>query len=384
MRVILANDTYAPDVNGNARFTTGLAEGLSRRGHDVHVLHPSRTAFESVERGDVVLHGIPSVPLVGFRPFRVSPAAVWSDKVLRLVKRLNPHLVHIHSHLLIGRAAAQSAHRLDLPLIATNHFLPRNLTVHFPVRPTINRFIEDWLWQDLVGVYNLAAAVVGPSRTAVKELSAKGIVAPLQTISCGVDLSTFMSNSIAKNRRCAHLTCMFVGRIEREKNVDHLIRAWNLVLRKVNARLIIVGRGRDLQRCVRLAAALNLMGHVMFTGYLEDGALRAAYGSCDVFCHAGIAELQSLVVLEAMAAGKPIVAADALALPELVKEGVNGYTFKAGDIFCLANRLVELLTDENMRIAMGHESLKAVRAHDRRSTVVKHETLYQSVMQSTV
>ena len=382
MRVLLANDTYTPDVNGNARFTSRLAEGLSRRGHDVHVLYPSRTSFGSVERGDVALHGVPSVPLLGFRPFRVSPTAVWSDRVLRLVKRLNPHVVHVHSHLLIGRAATHAAHQLHLPLIATNHFLPKNLTVHFPIRPAIIPFVEDWFWQDLVSVYNLATAVIGPSQTAVGELSARGIAVPLQAISCGVDLSKFMPNGAAKCRKRARPTCMFVGRIEREKNVDHLIRAWYLVVRKIDAQLIIVGRGRDLQRCVKLATALGLIERITFTGYLEDSALCSAYSNCDVFCHAGIAELQSLVVLEAMAAGKPIVAADALALPELVKDGINGHTFKVGDIFSLANRLVELLVDENMRMSMGHESLKAARDHDHRVTLAKHEALYQSATRS--
>jgi phosphatidylinositol alpha 1,6-mannosyltransferase len=336
-----------------------------------------------VDFNDIVLHGVPSIPLPGFRPFRVSSVAPFSDRILRLLKSLSPDVVHVHSHLLIGRSAVRAARQLHLPLVATNHFLPKNLTVHLPAHPSLIRHLEDWSWRDLVSVYNPARVVICPSQTAVRELAARGVTAPLRTISCGVNLSKFMSNGATKTRwpfQRAGLTCMFVGRIEREKNVDQLIRAWSSVVENVDAHLLIVGRGRDLQRCAQLANTLRLARRVTFTGYLRDDALRTAYGNCDVFCHAGCAELQGLVVLEAMAAGKPIVAADALALPELVKDGVNGYTFRLGDIEGLAARLVKLLTEKGMRISMGQASLRAVRDHDHGKTIVKHESLYLSMV----
>jgi len=71
--------------------------------------------------------------------------------------------------------------------------------------------------------------------------------------------------------------------------------------------------------------AVTVRSASVFTGFIEDNDLPHVYAACDVFCHAGTAELRSIVTLEAMATGKPVIAANAMALPSLVRNGVNGY-----------------------------------------------------------
>jgi len=117
-----------------------------------------------------------------------------------------------------------------------------------------------------------------------------------------------------------------------------------------------------------------------YTNMIEDEDLPKTYASCDVFCIAGIAELQSIVTMEAMATGKPIIAVNALALPHLVQDGFNGYTYEPGDIKTLAARLIELLSDQRKREIMGQKSLEIIAQHDIHKTLAAYEKLYQDAI----
>jgi 1,2-diacylglycerol 3-alpha-glucosyltransferase len=97
-------------------------------------------------------------------------------------------------------------------------------------------------------------------------------------------------------------------------------------------------------------------GYVIFTGFVEDEELPGAYAATDVFCNTGTAELQSIVTMEAMATCKPVVAANAGALPLLVQDGENGHLFEPRNVDTLASRLTEVLSDEGKRVLMGEES----------------------------
>ena len=98
-----------------------------------------------------------------------------------------------------------------------------------------------------------------------------------------------------------------------------------------------------------------------------------------MFCMPGVAELQSLVTLEAMASGLPVVAADAMALPHLVRPGINGWLYTPGDVRELANRLGDLLADAGLRRRMGAASRELVAAHAVDGTLDAFEGIYEKV-----
>jgi glycosyltransferase involved in cell wall biosynthesis len=112
------------------------------------------------------------------------------------------------------------------------------------------------------------------------------------------------------------------------------------------------------------------------TGALDDDEIPFAYAAMDVFVNAGTAELQSLVTLEAMATGRPVVAVDAGALPHLVDHGGNGFLYRHGTPAELAGRLETLLTDPDLLRRAGRRSLEMVAAHTLDSTLDTFETLY--------
>ena len=192
MKILIGTETYYPDVNGCSYFTQRLAAGMQRRGHEVHVLCPSKRLRSMIGKHDeITLHGVPSVHIPFYNHFRVSILPFCYSNLLREVKRIQPDIIHIQSHLLIGRALIQIAQELDIPLIATNHFMPINLTVHLPLPECIIKLVNVWLWRDFVREYNRVETITTPTDIAAKLIKARGITRPITVISCGLDLNWF-------------------------------------------------------------------------------------------------------------------------------------------------------------------------------------------------
>lgn len=172
---------------------------------------------------------------------------------------------------------------------------------------------------------------------------------------------------------------LFVGRLDVEKRVDELLRAFARLPRGLPADLEIIGDGTQREAWRRLAGELGLGDRVRFRGFVPELELLAAYGRSAVFVMPGVAELHSLVTLEAMSAGLPVVAADAMALPHLVRPGRNGWLYPPGDVDALAARLAQLLADPDLRRRMGAASRRLVARHDLSATLDAFEAVYERV-----
>lgn len=377
LRVVIGADTFPPDVNGAARFGQRLAHGLAGRGHDVHVVCPSTGPEPEVELdGPVTVHRVRS-HRVGVHPtFRVCLPWQASVAAEQLLAELTPDLVHVQAHFLVGRALARAASRADIPLVATNHFMPENLFAYAKVPSWLRAAAARLAWRDLARVYGRAQAVTAPTPRAVRLLHDNGLARQAAAISCGIDLERHAVAPPAL-RPAGRSTVLFVGRLDEEKRVDELLRAVALLPSWV--RVEIVGDGSRRAAWEALACSLGLGERVRFLGYVGDDTLLEAYARCDVFCMPGIAELQSLVTLEAMAAGKPVVAADAMALPHLVRPGENGYLFPPGDVAALADGLIGVLADPTTTARMGAASRRIVAGHDVNRTLDAFESLYRRV-----
>ncbi|MFD9741275.1 glycosyltransferase [Umezawaea sp. NPDC059074] len=373
-RILLAADTYPPDVNGAANFAARLAEGLAARGNDVHVVCPSPTAQtgSTVVRG-VTVHRVASTRTPFHATFRVCTPWQVARALPAILAEARPDVVHVQAHFGVGRTVLRAAVSHDLPVVATNHFMPENLLDYGPLPRFLNGTLSAWAWRDLVRVYRRATAVTAPTPRAADLLRDRGL--PTQAISCGIDLDRFGTPG-------AHLstttTAVFVGRLDPEKNVDDLLHA--LVLAPaVHAE--IVGDGVRRTALEALALDLGVARRVRFHGYLPDDDLIAVLRRADVFCMPGTAELQSIATMEAMAAGLPVIAANAMALPHLVHHGVNGHLYPPGDSAALAGALRDLDTDPATRIAMGLASRQIVTRHDLTDTLDTFEALYQRVQE---
>ena len=157
----------------------------------------------------------------------------------------------------------------------------------------------------------------------------------MHAISCGIDAHKYSPNweKRTENR------ILFVGRVTRRSRSTCCCARSPLLPAELDAKVEIVGGGDQKRNLEHLAAELGIADRVHFTGYVTDDELREAYHRASVLAMPSIAELQSIVTMEAMASALPVVAANAMALPHLVHDGENGYLFEPASPEDLAAKL---------------------------------------------
>ncbi|MGU3409090.1 glycosyltransferase [Microbacterium sp. M1A1_1b] len=377
LRVLMAADTFAPDVNGAATFTEQLAVGLAQRGHEVHVIAPAAnrhhgTYDEELHGVTLVVHRLPSYkwPLHAWLRF----AWPWRVRhhVAPIVDALKPDVVHIQSHLIVGRGLAREAHDRGIRIVATNHFMPENLLEYTPFGRFTLPIALKIAWSDAAKTYRLADAITTPTNLAADYLRRAIAGQRVLAISCGIDATHYQ----AREGRPADNDIVFVGRVAPEKNLDVLVRALPLLPAELHATITIVGDGEMIPKLTALAKELGVEDRVRFLGFVSDEVKYRALTDAAVFAMPSTAELQSISSLEAMASGLPVVAADSMALPHLI-DG-NGFLFTPGSERDLADKLGQVLTasDEDY-VAMRQRSLAMIEAHDINRTLTTFEALYR-------
>ncbi|ACZ84893.1 glycosyltransferase [Streptosporangium roseum] len=381
-RVLIGTDTYPPDVNGAAYFTHRLAGGLAERGNEVHVVCASDEGAARTEHvNGVTVHRLRSAPVLVHPTMRISVPT----RLDRLMAAIAPDVVHVQGHFVVGRAAISAARRVGVPVVATNHFMPDNLFQFAHIPGPLRERAGDLAWRDFRRVFSRADRVTTPTRIAAGLLAGKGFTRSVEPVSCGIDLSRFRPHTGPKAwaREAFGLpdrdTVLFVGRLDEEKRLDELVRALPYILNGTDAQLALVGTGGQRAALERLAARIGVGDRVFLLGFVPDEALPRAYAAADVFAMPGVAELQSIATLEAMATGLPVVAADAMALPHLVRPGENGRLFRPGDVQGLARHLNDLLCAPGLRGVMGAASRAIALTHDHQASLARFETIYQEV-----
>ena len=387
MRVLIAGTTYFPALNGQAIFTTNLAEGLAGRGHAVAAIFPSTEGRAySRRRNGVRLEGTRSIRLTLLHPDSFVPA--YSSKALRRIfDDAQPEIVHIQDHYPLSRSIALEALRRGIKLVATNHFMPENLAPYLPGLSKIKPVYHRMMWNWMLEVYNRVEVVTAQSRVAAELIRAQGLRPPIFPVSCGIDLKRFYPNPSVDRLACRarygldpqRTIFLFVGRVDKEKRVDILLRALHL-LQRDDIQLVVAGRGAALGEFQDLARSLKLGERVRFTGFIPNEDLPMLLNSIDIFTMPSEAELLSIASLEAMACARPVLLADAVALPELVTPGVNGYLFKPGEAEDAARHMGLLANQRDRWEQMGRASLEKAQAHSLELTIQRFESLYQNSM----
>ncbi len=387
MNILLAADTYYPSVNGASYFAQRLAAMLATRGHRVSAIIPSQkfSNTTSVHEG-VTLYGVHSVSIPVYPGFRLSPSIFIKKTIENIIAEVQPDVVHIQDHFMIGKTVALAARVSHIPVVGTNHFMPENLLHYFHLPKPASKQLKKFGWDQFMDVYQTLDAVTTPTQTAAGLIREMGFDKEVTAISCGIDCSRFAKGIVRKDILQKYRipnnkpVALYVGRLDKEKRIETIIRALPIVLRTMDMQLVLAGKGKLRTSLEELAREMGVADHVTFTGFVADEDLPEVYRAADVFVIAAVAELQSIVTMEAMASGLPIIAANAVALPELVHHGENGYLFQEGDSHALAQHMIAILNDKNLQSQMSRASTDSIQAHDITSTIAQYEAIYNQVL----
>ena len=380
MRVAHLTQSYPPMTSGAALTVQQLATGQATQGHETMVLAASDRPEPYRERRNhleiVRLRSHKNVLRVDQRYLRWPRA-----EVLRHLDSFRPDLVHVHEPLMLGLAGLSAADRLGAPAVLTMHQLPRFVSVSTPLPRPLQVVVEKSLWRYGRWFASRCAAVVAPTTT-VADTLAREIGLEACAINWGVDLDRF-SPEPAREGEAAQLRRRFgldphrplilhVGRLDRDKRVDRVVRVAARVMRRTDAQLLVVGDGRERARLLAQAQALGVEERCHFPGFVKSVAeLAGLYRAGDLFVTASEIETFCLVALEAMASGLPVVAPRATCLPELIADGRTGFLTPVGDEPAMARRIEQLLLDHELARQMGRagrdkaQSLSAQRALER-------------------
>lgn len=341
---------YSFDVPGGVQFhVRDLAEWLLRRGHEVSVLAPADDGTPVppyvVTAGRAVpVHYNGSVARVSFGP-------VSATRVRRWLGEHDFDVLHIHEPV-TPSLSVLALWAADLPVVATFHTsIPRSraMAAAYPIlRPALEKIAAR------------IAVSEEARRTTVEHVGGDAVLVPN-----GIYVSRFAAAAPRPEWRGAGGTVAFVGRIdEPRKGLPVLLEAWPAVVaRHPGARLLVAGRGDTEEAASSLPVGLR--GTVTFLGAVSDHDKAALLRTADVYVapHTG-GESFGVVLVEAMAAGAPVLASDLAAFRAVLGGGRYGQLFPVGEAGALAVRLAELLADAESRERLSSAGRLAAARYD--------------------
>ncbi|MBE0478482.1 glycosyltransferase [Candidatus Aerophobetes bacterium] len=382
MKICVVSDQAFPAWGGEGVATQNLCMILSRRGYELLLLtskvpHPPRIKGIEVIR-------FPSI----FIPQRGHFAATFFRQIVPIFKIKKIQVVHANLPTFLGWQSFLAAKKLNIPCVAGLHVQVGNVVPYeLPPFFFFKGLVEFWFSY----FYKMADLLISPSNLG-KEILSRYSSCRIEVVSNGIDPGIFNPTSICFDEiekfkkkfglKDSHLL-IYTGRLNREKNVLYLVKIMQILRqKKKNVKLLIVGKGELEKLLQKKIFSTGLDEMIILTGFLSKGELLCAYREADIFILPSLFELQSIASLEAMAMGCAILVGKSSqsAACELVKEGINGYTFDLKDPHDAAEKINFILSNPALRKSMQKASLTIVREHDIQESITKVEKLYHELL----
>jgi glycosyltransferase involved in cell wall biosynthesis len=351
LRVGLFTNNYLPMLGGVSTAVQTLRDSLRALGHQPVVVAPRAAGM--TEEPDVLR--VPAVPAPTYPAF--SLPLLLGPGLVRQIGALELDVFHVQHPFLLGVTARRLARSLGRPVVFTYHTLYDKYAHYVPLpRPLVAARAVAWSTR----FANTVDAVVAPSLGLAARLRAQGVRRPIEVVPTGVDLESFRPGDRAAARAALGLAAdipllLYVGRLDREKNLALLLEAFERVAAgHPTVELVLVGRGTWESALRRQAARLPSGSRVRFAGGVPHEAVVRYYQAADLFVFASTTETQGLAVLEAMAVGLPVVAVRASGVEDAVVDGVSGLLVAEDPGLC-ADAVLEVLNDPGLaaKLAAG-------------------------------
>lgn len=365
-RVLMFTNNFFPFVSGVTVSIERLIRGLKAEHHSVAIVAPD---YHKDASCDDTLRVKTLVAFGSKQEFRL--ANLFSPRIGRFFSRFKPDIVHLHHPFWLGSAGLWLARRHKVPAVYTYH---TRLEMYAHYVPIPGRIFRNVISHVLIRRFcNNCDGVIVPTVSTEEYLRLIGVKTPLCVQPTGIDFERF-------NQPCPEqvsalraelnlpnqgLTLISVSRLGKEKSVDFLIRAMPDIIARTDKplRLIIVGEGDQRPELEALIRELGLVDTVMLIGSVEPEAIATYYQAADLFVFASQSETQGMVLLEAMAAGLPVVAVRSSGTADVVVNGETGYiTLAKRSVW--SEKVIRLIREDDERARFSSNAIALAREHD--------------------
>lgn len=348
MKIAMLTNNYKPFVGGVPISVERLAEGLRESGHEVYVFAP--TYENQVDEKYVIRYK--SLRYKAVEGKVVIPNIIDSifDKTF---KSIDFDIIHVHHPMLMGQVASYLGKKYKIPVTFTYHtryeqylhyFKPYDLleerykkeknSMLKNIEGKILEFTKDTLTPKCINLFaNRCDRIFAPTTMMAEYLKEKGSKSKVSIMPTGLDEKYFKENlkesREIRNKYIEDKKYLFitVSRLAKEKNIEFIINGLKMLKDRCGDifKLLVIGEGPLKDELLSKARALKLEKNIEFIGSIDNNKIGDYYRACDMFLFASKSETQGIVLLEAMAAKKPIVAIKASGVVEVVENNINGY-----------------------------------------------------------
>ena len=385
LNIAIVCDAVTDCVAGSFVSTQRFAERLSARGHKViYIAARSPKYQKNSQHGMIKAYRFPGI-LLPKTEGQLRIAFTSKKKIREILLHEKIDIVHHMIPTLLAVASTSAAKELGIPVVAHSHTQPENLTMHLHCS-MIERTINKYFYRYLSWLFKKADAIIYPSEHAKRLMTEIRADTTSHVISNGVETARFapvQTDSFFErfNIPREKILVLYAGRLHPEKSLDTLVRATPHILNEApNVHIILAGFGHQDRMLKQLSEKLGVAEHVQFLGRVSDEEMVMAQHAVDIFVLPSLAELEGMVVLEAMASGKPIVVANSPESASTYFVDGNGFLFEPKNEKHLAEQVIRLANNADLRETMSARSLALSKQYDIDESVRRLDELYYSLV----
>ncbi|MEX0604972.1 MAG: glycosyltransferase [Marinobacter sp.] len=386
LRVAMFTNNYLPFIGGVPISIARLRRGLQTSGNPTLVVAPRYK--DQPEKEDHVLR-VPSLLAMGEkREFRL--ANIFLGRIRKRVKAFKPDIIHLHHPFWLGSLGLFVARRLRIPAIYTYHTRLEHYAHFVPLPGTLFRnLISHALIKRFA---NKCDAVIVPTYSTEEYLRMIGVKSPTYVQPTGIEYERFQSvtdeqvNALRSQLGLGDERIFIsVSRLSNEKNIDFMFDAIASLKTRTQKpfRFLMIGDGHQRDRLQKRVENLNLQDVITLVGAVPPDDMATYYQLGDLFLFASKSETQGMVILEAMAAGLPVVAVRSSGIDDVVRHGFNGYkTPENRDQW--RDRIASLLEDDDLRKTLSDNALAFAKDYSIEQFAQDVKVIYGTILAAKV
>jgi glycosyltransferase involved in cell wall biosynthesis len=379
----MISDVYFPRINGVSTSIQTFRCELEKLGNEVFLLapnygdpYPDDDRTLRIESREIILD--PEDRMMKFKELVA--------KVEEL-RTLDFDLVHIHTPFVAHYGGVRIAKALGIPCVVTYHTLFEEYFYHYiPWLPKqLLRYVAR---RFSVSQCNEVEGVISPSSMILDLLKQYGVATKTVTLPTGINSLAFQSGDSERFRKEFNIPLdkkllLNVSRVAFEKNISAIIEAYALLRNtREDIHLVIAGEGPAKTHYIEMAFNLGLEDSISFVGYLDRSTqLVDCYHAADLFVFASKTETQGLVLLEAMAAGTPVVSVAEMGTKNVLKEGL-GVRITDGSAQDFASKITEVIDNPKLYAELAQSAITYASEWDSLSLAQKLNDYYVEIVQT--